>query len=79
MTTKPIIRREPKASNGWNGGDIDTARQLLDKAVWDGDLCSKSSRDHLVSNGYAFRSDGFQMLTEKGKQALLLWETNRDH
>lgn len=71
-----IIRRESKASNGWNGGDIDTARQMRDKAVWDGDLCSKTSRDHFVRNGYAFRSDGFQMLTDKGKQALMQWESN---
>lgn len=72
--SEPIIRREPKASNGWNGGDIDTARQMRDKAVWDGDLCSKTSRDHLVRNGYAFRSDGYQTLTEQGKQALSAWE-----
>lgn len=72
-----IIRREPKASNGWNNGDIDVARQLFDKAVWDGDLCSKESRDHLVRNGYAFRSDGFQMLTESGKRAFISWEIRR--
>ena len=74
---EPIIRREPKASNGWNGGDIDTARQMRDKAVWDGDLCSKSSRDHLVKNGYAFRSDGFQMLTPAGIAALEAWADRR--
>ena len=72
-----MIRREPKASNGWNGGDIDTARQLLCGAVWDGDLCSKSSRDHFVRNGYAFRADGYQTLTEKGIQAYEEWKVRR--
>lgn len=72
--SEAIIRKEPKATNGWNGGDIDTARQMRDQAVWDGDLCSKTSRDHLVRNGYAFRGDGFQMLTAKGKAALSEWE-----
>jgi len=74
-----IIRPEPKASNGWNGGDIDTARQMRDSAVWDGDLCSKSSRDHFVKNGYAFRSDGFQILTDEGRRALIEWERSHDN
>ena len=74
LSLEPIIRPEPKASNGWNGGDIDTARQLFNDAVWDGNLCSKSSRDHLVRNGYAVRSDGYQMLTNKGREAFLEWE-----
>lgn len=62
-----MIRREPRASNGWNNGDLDVAIQLFACGmVWDGNLASKSSRDHLVANGYAVRHGGMQALTGRG-------------
>jgi hypothetical protein len=39
--------------------------------VWDGNLVSNSSRDHLVRNGYAVRHDGMQSLTGTGVTACL--------
>ena len=62
-----MIRREPRASNGWNNGDLDVAFQLFACGmVWDGNLASKGSRSHLVEHGYAVRCSGFQALTGKG-------------
>lgn len=62
-----MIRREPRASNGWNNGDLDVAQQLFACGmVWDGNLASKASRDHLVANGYAVRAGGMQALTGRG-------------
>lgn len=62
-----MIRREPRASNGWNNGDLDVAFQLFESGmVWDGNLASKSSRDHLVAHGYAVRHGGMQSLTGRG-------------
>ena len=62
-----MIRREPRASNGWNNGDLDVAFQLFACGmVWDGNLTSKTSRDHLVRNGYAVRHEGMQTLTGRG-------------
>ncbi len=77
-----MIRKEPKASNGWNNGDLDTAFQLFACGmVWDGNLTSKGSRDHFVQNGYAVRSNGMQSLTGKGVFAFLMtpavWESAR--
>lgn len=67
-----MIRREPKASNGWNNGDIDVALQLFSCGmVWDGNLASKESRSHFVANGYAVRAEGMQSLTGKGVIAVL--------
>jgi hypothetical protein len=64
---EPLIRREPRASNGWNNGDLDVAMQLFACGmVWDGNLASKSSRDHLVANGFAVCSGGMQSLTGRG-------------
>ncbi len=71
MNTR-IVRRSSKSSDGWNGGDIDTTLALFQTAiVWDGDIPSKTSRDHLVAAGYAGRHDGVQALTGKGKLAAL--------
>lgn len=68
-----IFRKEPRASNGWNNGDIDVAFQLFSCGmVWDGNVTSKSSRDHLVARGYAVRHEGMQSLTGKGIVAFLL-------
>jgi hypothetical protein len=67
-----IIREEPQASNGWNNGDLDVCKQLFSCGmVWDGNLVSKDSRDHLVRNGFAVRHDGMQSLTGKGTYAYL--------
>lgn len=67
-----MIRREPKASSGWNSGDLDVAFQLFSCGmVWDGNLTSKESRDHLVAHGYAVRHEGMQTLTGKGVVAFL--------
>jgi hypothetical protein len=68
-----IIRREPRASNGWNNGDLDVAFQLFSCGmVWDGNLSSKSSRSYLVQQGYAVQREGFTALTGKGTVAFLL-------
>jgi hypothetical protein len=67
-----FIRKEPRARDGWNNGDKDVAFQLFRGVVWDGDLASKSSRDHLVEHGYAERfPNGMQTLTRKGRTAFL--------
>jgi hypothetical protein len=67
-----IIRKEPRSSCGWNNGDLDVAYQLFTCGmVWDGNLCSKSSRDHLVAEGYAVRHGGMQAMTGKGVVAYL--------
>jgi hypothetical protein len=51
---------------------LDVAFQLFSCGmVWDGNLVSKSSRDHLVRAGYAVRADGYQSLTGKGVVAML--------
>ncbi len=66
------IRKEPKSSNGWNNGDIDELICMFCAAmVWDGNHPSKSSRDYLIANGYAFSYDGQTSLTGKGKIAAL--------
>jgi hypothetical protein len=62
-----MIRRCSKSSTGWNAGDLDVAFQLFTCGmVADGNLASKSSRDHLVEHGYAVRSSGLQAMTGKG-------------
>lgn len=68
-----LIRRCMHSKDGWNSGDKDVAFQLFRNGmVWDGNLASKSSRDHLVANGYAVRRAGVQALTGKGTVAFLL-------
>lgn len=68
-----IIRKCAKASNGRNNGDFDVAFQLFSCGmVLDGNLVSKSSRDYLVTEGYAVRYQGAQSLTGKGTVAFLL-------
>lgn len=67
-----MIRRCRHSQTGWNAGDLDVAFQLFESGmVWDGNLSSKSSRDHLVQNGYAVRHEGMQALTGKGTIAFL--------
>lgn len=68
----PLIRKEPRASNGWNNGDLDVAFQLLTRGmVHDGCVVSKEPRDHLVAGGYAVRHGGMQAMTGKGVFACL--------
>lgn len=68
-----IYRREPKSQSGWDSGDVDVAFQLFSNGmVWDGNLSSKSGRDHLVSHGYAVRHQGMQAMTGRGALAFLL-------
>lgn len=68
----PIIRKEPKASNGRNNGDLDVAFQLFSIGmVWDGNLASKESRDYLVAQGFACRKEGMNALTGRGALAFL--------
>lgn len=67
-----LIRRCKHSSDGWNNGDLDVAFQLFSCGlVWDGNLTSKSSRDHFVQNGYAVSYEGVQALTGKGTVAFL--------
>ena len=44
---------------------LDQLIQLV-RIVWDGDLISKSDRDHLVEIGFATRSEGFNIITTRG-------------
>lgn len=73
------VRRDSRASNGWNGGDIDELVQMFTAALlWDGNHCAKESRDYLIEHGYAYRSKGLTALTGKGKiAALLCWPMPR--
>ena len=67
-----LIRHCARSQSGWNNGDLDVAFQLFSCGmVWDGNLVSKSSRDHLVRAGYAVRADGYRSLTGKGVVAML--------
>ena len=67
-----MIRRECQSSNGWNNADIDTAIQLFRAGlVWDGDICSKESRDHFLRRGYAVYREGFTALTGCGSLRML--------
>lgn len=67
-------RRSPDRPK-WNNGDIDELVQMFKAAMtWDGNHCSKESRDHLIHNGYAYRHEGLTALTGKGKiAALFCW------
>lgn len=62
-----MIRRCEHSKSGWNSGDLDVAFQLFRCGmVWDGNLASKASRNHLVEHGFAVRREGFQALTGRG-------------
>ncbi len=66
------IRKCKFSSDGWNGGDIDELVQMFLAAMtWDGNHCSKSSRDHLIEHGFAYRHEGQTALTGRGKVAAL--------
>jgi hypothetical protein len=68
-----LIRKCDKSRNGRNNGDLDVAFQLFTYGmVRDGNLASKSSRDHFVRSGYAVRHDGVQALTGKGTIAFMI-------
>lgn len=55
-----------------NPADMDVSFQLFrDGMVLDGDVTSKSSRDHFVDSGYAVRVAGYQSLTWRGSLAYL--------
>lgn len=73
------VRKSKHASDGYNGGDIDELVQMFKAAMtWDGNHCSKESRDHLIANGFAYRVEGQTALTGKGKiAALLCWPMPR--
>lgn len=75
MTDK-AIRLSSKSNNGLNGGDLDTLYQLwLHGPREDGEVPSKTSRDHLIVNGYARRikEPWATTLTIKGKFAYWVW------
>lgn len=68
-----MIRFNPNASNGRNSGDLDVAFQLFQRGmVWDGNIASKASRNHLLEKGYAVRHAGFTALTGKGVLAFFV-------
>lgn len=68
----PLVRKEPRARNGRNNGDIDVAFQLFSCGmVWDGNLASKESRAHLVRSGYAVQREGMTAMTGRGVMAFL--------
>ena len=68
-------RRKANGGYRYNGADIDELVQMFRAAMtWDGNHCSKESRDHLIENGYAYRVEGQTALTGKGKiAALFCW------
>lgn len=68
-------KRKRNGGHQYNGGDIDELVQMFRAALtWDGNHCSKESRDHLISSGYAYRKEGLTALTGKGKiAALFCW------
>lgn len=75
MTDK-AIRLSGKSNNGLNGGDLDTLNQLwLHGPREDGEVPSKTSRDHLIENGYARRikDPWTTALTVKGRFAYWAW------
>ena len=49
-----------------DSGERDVLRQLAKRALYDGDLCSKSSRDALVAKRLVGRFQGLNFLTEDG-------------
>lgn len=51
------------------GVQLEVLRQLR-MTVWDGNIISKSARDWLVSNGYAVRCNGWQVITREGMAIL---------
>jgi hypothetical protein len=73
------VRKCKRSSDGYDSGDIDELVQMFQAALtWDGNHCSKSSRDHLIEHGYAYRIKGLTALTGKGKiAALLCWPMPR--
>lgn len=50
-------------------GRLDQLAQLV-RITWDGDLISKSERDHLVKEGFAAMSNGFNIITPLGIEYL---------
>src|SRR5690606_34537675 len=67
-----LIRKEARSRSGMNNGDIDVAFQMFSCGmVWDGNIVSKDSRDHLVQHGFAVRHGGMQAMTGKGVVAFL--------
>lgn len=50
---------------------IRVLRQLASGPKWDGELVSKSGRDELLDQGFAFREDGWHSVTPLGIQALV--------
>lgn len=45
--------------------------QFMRGPIWDGNLISKSNRDHLYKYKYIQRSSGYQFLTPKGVDTLV--------
>lgn len=73
------VRKNPKSSSGYDSGDIEELVCMFKAAMlWDGNHPSKTSRDYLIENGYAYRKDGQTALTGKGKiAALFCWPMPR--
>lgn len=77
-TQEDADRASSKVKKGWGimdsgqGERFEGIDDLISMAkngkVWDGDLVSKAGRDSLVERGFAERGDGFNWLTEKGKE-----------
>lgn len=58
-------------------GTLYTSRNCLEqllqlrRIVWDGDLISKSDRDHLVKNGLAVNCEGYNLINQEGIRLLV--------
>jgi hypothetical protein len=58
LDSERMIRHCARSQSGWNNGDLAVVFQLFSCGmVWDGNLVSKSSRDHLVRTGHAVRAE----------------------
>lgn len=56
------------AGEQFDGGEFDTLRAMKENPkIEDGDVPSKASRDSLVERGYVERRDGYNWLTNKGR------------
>jgi hypothetical protein len=47
-------------------GSLEVLLQMALGPIWDGDICSKAHRTHVVERGLATRYNGYNFLTRKG-------------
>ena len=68
----------PRDTGDLSGAEMETLWCLFfNGPTQDGDVPSKCGRDSLVENGWAFRYDGWQSLTEKGLAGAIRLDMDR--